>query len=299
MTAFIDQYLRERQCVGLEDKDLRRDLESYGHFLRARDLTHISRDSALAWVAMRESPLRRATLLSAIKGMSEYLRAEDPEHEQIPASLIGPLKGPKLVPFIYEEAEVKEILRGFYKLKYHDQFDAVTYHHIIGLISVTGMRVSEAVNLRRNDLTRERLFIKRGKFQRDRRIFVDRSTAMTLESYFDGRPDRYKCDDLFSIHTGRKPSVQTVQHHFRRCIDQIGLRGRGGSGCPRIHDFRHTFAVRHLSKCDFDKESVTEQALALSTHLGHVKLESTFWYLDISSDAKKKMSEAFMARSSV
>jgi integrase/recombinase XerD len=69
----------------------------------------------------------------------------------------------------------------------------------------------------------------------------------------------------------------------------MGLFGRNGSGLPRVHDLRHTFAVRSLASCAPDKGAISNHIIALSTYLGHVSLDSTYWYLEISTETKELM----------
>jgi integrase len=57
------------------------------------------------------------------------------------------------------------------------------------------------------------------------------------------------------------------------------LRGAPGQRGPRIHDLRHTFAVRALEQCPHDKDAIARHLVALSTYLGHVHATSTYWYL--------------------
>ena len=61
--------------------------------------------------------------------------------------------------------------------------------------------------------------------------------------------------------------------------EQLGVRGLGRSPGPRLHDLRHTFAVRSLEACGHDRQAVASHMLALSTYLGHTEVAHTYWYL--------------------
>ncbi len=66
---------------------------------------------------------------------------------------------------------------------------------------------------------------------------------------------------------------------FLALVRGVGIHpGRGQRG-PRIHDLRHTFAVRSLEQCAGNGEAVARHMLALSTYLGHAHLFDTYWYL--------------------
>jgi integrase len=72
---------------------------------------------------------------------------------------------------------------------------------------------------------------------------------------------------------------QTVIATFLRVARAIGLRPEPGKPGPRLHDMRHTFAVRALEKCPKDPRRITRHILALSTYLGHARVADTYYYL--------------------
>jgi integrase len=60
---------------------------------------------------------------------------------------------------------------------------------------------------------------------------------------------------------------------------QLGWASRGGHGAARIHDLRHSFALRRLLRWHEQGESVHQHMLTLSTYMGHAKISNTYWYL--------------------
>ena len=62
-------------------------------------------------------------------------------------------------------------------------------------------------------------------------------------------------------------------------VRELGLHPGPGQPGPRLHDLRHTWAVRALEACPSGYDQVSQHILALSTYLGHAKLASTFVYL--------------------
>ena len=60
---------------------------------------------------------------------------------------------------------------------------------------------------------------------------------------------------------------------------QIGLRGPSDSHGPRLHDFRHRFAVETLVQWYRSGQDVERRLPVLSTYLGHVHVADTYWYL--------------------
>lgn len=84
---------------------------------------------------------------------------------------------------------------------------------------------------------------------------------------------------LFVSATGTPPAYNTVIAVFLRLARSLGVRGEPGQTGPRIHDLRHTFAVRSLEQCHHDHHAVGRHIVALSTYLGHAHVTDTYWYL--------------------
>ena len=78
---------------------------------------------------------------------------------------------------------------------------------------------------------------------------------------------------------GRAPSKVRVYCVFVRLARALGIRGAPGARGPRLHDLRHSFAVRSLTACPSDRTAVTRHMLALGTYMGHVDVAATYWYL--------------------
>jgi integrase/recombinase XerD len=87
-------------------------------------------------------------------------------------------------------------------------------------------------------------------------------------------------DDLFVVTTGRAPHKVTTHVIFVKLARQLGLRGPGRTRGPRLHDLRHTFAVRSLEACAHDRQAVAHHIAALCTYLGHADVSNTYWYLE-------------------
>lgn len=92
--------------------------------------------------------------------------------------------------------------------------------------------------------------------------------------------------------TGAAPAYPTVVAIFLRLARSIGLRGAPGERGPRIHDLRHSFAVRSLESCRRDREAVARHIVALSTYLGHGHVTDTYWYLQATPILMRQISEA-------
>ncbi len=108
------------------------------------------------------------------------------------------------------------------------------------------------------------------------------SATAALAEYTRVRDERFPAPDppaFFLSSWGRPLLKEGFWHTFRVLIKQAGLEGRGERVRPRPHDLRHTFAVRTLIGWYRAGDDIDRKMPALSTYLGHVSPESTYWYL--------------------
>jgi integrase len=168
-----------------------------------------------------------------------------------------------------------------------------TYHHLFGLLAATGLRISEALALQHGDVTDDGLIVRCGKFGKSRLLPLHPTTRAALNRYIVIRKKLGgKGKDLFVVTTGEAPSQNTVYIVFVDLLRQLGLRGPKGSRGPRVHDLRHSFAVRSLQGCGRDRNAVARHMAALSTYLGHSKVENTYWYLQATPALLRDIADA-------
>lgn len=293
MIEAVQRYLELRKSLGYRDVDLCRDLPAFACFTADRGATHLRNDDAIAWVSQRETRSQRYALLASIRRLGIFLHAEDENHEVLAEEHTRPFRRTKRpTPYIYTDTEIRQLLTELGNLPLANPYDAATYKHIVGLISATGLRISEARNILASDFEKDEILIRKSKFGKDRIIHIHRSTTDQLQSYISDRPTGLRRDRLFVIHNNRTPSDHSINAMFRHCINKISLTSRNGSRLPRIHDLRHTFAVRSLAACKSDRNAISNHMVALSTYLGHVSVASTYWYLEISTETKESMASA-------
>jgi integrase/recombinase XerD len=294
MIDAIERYLEMRKRLGYLDQDLARNVREFARFATDRGATHLNHDLMLEWIGgSSQGNYRRTRRIDWLANLGKYLRAEDERHELLPASVLARREQRKrLIPFFYEEADTLRIMNGFARLELPHPFDAVTYSAIIGLIAATGLRLSEALNICLADVNLPEIRIRKGKFGKDRLIFVSESTTRAIRRYLRARPPELDSQRLFVIRLNRAPSVELVDQVFRRCTRSLAMHGRTKSGPPRIHDFRHTFAIKSLARCAHDEKVVANHIVALSTYLGHVSVADTYWYLRLLPSTKLEILNA-------
>ena len=156
-----------------------------------------------------------------------------------------------------------------------------TYHYLFGLLAATGLRISEALALQCDDLADDGLIIRNGKFGKQRLLPLQPSTRRALETYLELRARLGAGgEDFFVTLRARAPHQVRAHIVFVRLARKLGFRGPTGTSGMRLHDLRHTFAVRSLESCPRDREAVAHHMASLSAYLGHADIANTYWYLE-------------------
>jgi len=160
----------------------------------------------------------------------------------------------------------------------------------------TGVRLREALALDRADVDLDDgvLDIRASKNHRQREVPLHPSVTTALKEYGrvrDERCPRPATPAFFLTVRGRRPVNTVFWQTFRVLIKQAGLEGRGLRVRPRPHDLRHTFAVRTLIDWYRSGEQIDRKMPVLSTYLGHVSPESTYWYLQSVPELQALVSE--------
>jgi integrase len=164
-----------------------------------------------------------------------------------------------------------------------DPFRAHTYRTLIGLLASSGMRVGEAIDLGHTDLDRERrvVTVRDGKFDKSREIPLHSTALEALDEYAGHRRRRFPRPTSLAFVlslAGTRLLYKDVHPAFLRLVEWARLADRKPHR-PRIHDLRHSFAVRTLVDAYQEGLDVERRLPLLSTYLGHVSPSSTYWYL--------------------
>jgi integrase len=282
LPALIEGYIALRQAMGFKFFTTAGILRDYGTFAHARNDVHVRWRTAVAWAQRAPTHGGSVRRLACINQLSIFLRAEDTGHELIPKHLRRPRSRSRLMPHIFSPVEIATILASAAEIGVAGAFRSHTLVTLYGLLAATGLRVAEALRLRLRDFRDDTLIIRETKFQKTRQIPLHSTTVSVLKRYIARRRKVVAhTDHIFvSAVSGRVVKYWTAWKTFRGICLRAGIGLRSPSGrMPRIHDLRHTFAVRALERCPAGRNAVERHMAALSAYLGHSDPRHTFWYL--------------------
>jgi len=146
------------------------------------------------------------------------------------------------------------------------------------------LRIGEACNLELQDVDLQGavLTVRGAKFGKSRLVPLHASSCKALADYL-ARRERFlrgrHASHLFISHRGNRLDGGEIHRTFYLLSRQIGLRGLCDSHGPRLHDFRHRFAVQTLLRWYRAGDDTERRLPILSAYLGHVHVADTYWYL--------------------
>jgi integrase/recombinase XerD len=221
-----------------------------------------------------------------VRGFAAYLHTLDPTAAVPPAGLL-PAGSRRATPYLYSDDQIAALIAAADTLRF--ALRTATYRTLIGLLAVTGMRVGEAIRLDRDDIddTHGVLLVHDSKFGKSRELPLHPSTLRALRDYERARdrlcPSPNTPAVLVST-AGTRLLYYNVSWTFLKLVRRAGLRPRSASCRPRLHDLRHTFAVRTILDAYRSGGDVHARLALLSTYLGHVDPAKTYWYLSAAPE---------------
>jgi integrase len=291
MTSLIDDYLTLRRDLGFEVENLRWRLRDFARY--AERIEHhgpITVDLAVRWALSTCSgnPARAERRLGAVRQFARHRAAFDSETEVPRAGLFGRIPG-RQQPHIYSGAEISALLRECSHLLPRHGLRPSTYRVLFSLLASSGLRLSEARRLdcRDVDLSKGLLIVRASKF---------RTTVQALVGYAakrDALSSAPRSDRFFRTDRGSALEQTTIEKTFSRLRNRLGWTSQGRARRPRIHDLRHTFAVRRLLRWYEEGADLDRKILALATYLGHAKVTDTYWYLSAIPELMAVTSQRF------
>ncbi len=281
----LDEYLTIRRILGFKLRDEGSVLPQFLNFIENKGASFITTDLALQWATQPKNvlPAHWARRLSMVRIFARFCSAMD-LRTQIPPKGLLPFRYHRKPPYIYSDIEISRLLKAASRLRSENGLRAATYATVFGLIAATGMRISEPIALDREDvnLTRGILTIRRTKFGKSRLIPVHSSTIdklikyNKLKSHIFPRPNS---SSFFLSERGIRLTHWSARHTFIKLSREIALREQCDSHGPRLHDLRHTFAVKTLIKWYRSGVDVERHLPELAAYLGHKHVNDTYWYI--------------------
>jgi len=293
MVSKVRAYLAFRRGLGFR---LRSEGCQLMHFARYADRRGhcgpLTRQLATSWACSPKSAPRFswARRLEVVRPFARYLLLTEPRTQIPPAHLFGPAhRRPE--PHLYSPAQIQQLIQRAGRLR--GKLRPHTWQTLIGLLACTGLRISEARQLKLTDIDWRQcvLIIRESKHGRTRWVPLHPTAMAALRAYERRRRTLFPLAEYFfvsSAGTQLRPSI--VGETFRHLRQGIRFHGHP----PRLHDLRHTLASRVLERWQKHRRNDLNHVLILSRFLGHSEMRHTYWYLSALPQLMKEAAERFI-----
>jgi integrase/recombinase XerD len=285
----LKDYLTMRRALGYKLQRTEKLLGAFIGFVEASASERVTIDLALAWATLPAQGAMNwwAGRLTVVRGFATYLHSLDPITEVPPTDLL-PLRSHRAVPYLYSDGDIVALMTAAEEIL-RSPLRVLTYRTLIALLAVTGMRIGEAIRLNRHDLDFEAglLTLRLSKFGKSRELPLHTSTLDALHGYLRQRDQLLQqptAPSLFISTAGTRLLYCNVHWTFLRLVRHVGLQPRSTASRPRLHDLRHSFAVRTLIDAYRADTDVAARLPLLSTYLGHVHPANTYWYFSAAPE---------------
>jgi integrase/recombinase XerD len=290
MIKTIETYLAMRRTAGFTLSNAEYLLRSFASFATNQKQTHIRTATVIQWAGQARSVAQRHVRYQTVCLLAQYLRVEDRRHESPPTNYFGYRKV-RRVPHIYSCDEIESLVLAAKRLPSFKSLRSETYATLISLLAATGLRISEALHLLVSDITTDGLLIRKTKFQKTRLVPLHETAWTGLSRYLRHRQEMKSGGDHVFVSDQGQPLVYWRVHDvFRTLLKSAGIKPSGGRW-PRIHELRHSFAVRALESSPTGRQQIGQHMLALATYLGHVNINSTYWYLETTPELLRDIAD--------
>ena len=288
--SFLDYLSVERGLAKNTIVAYREDLNIYLDFMIKRGidaLFKVSKNDIIEFMLFQKdkgiSPVSIARRLAAIRMFHRFL-ARERVLKNDPTTLIDSPKLWKKVPDTLSLNEVEALIRQ----PDPRDFQGARDRAILETLYATGMRVSEATDLKVNNLNLDIGFLRCiGKGNKERVIPLGRKAIKSIKRYSEfSRPHFLKKKEsefLFLNRSGKKISRQSIWKLIKQYAKEAKIRK-----LVKVHTLRHSFAT-HLLERGADLRSVQEM-------LGHSSISTTQIYTHIDKERLKAVHKMFHPR---
>lgn len=281
----LTSYLRIREALGIAVGSDSKVLANFIDFAGQESSGSVTSKVVFDWLdaTTKQHLGDAAKRLSLVRQFLLHLSAAFPDTQVPEVRLLCSRKRP--TPFVFSPDEIELLLQGAAEVAPGTFFPVVLWT-ALGLISVTGLRASEALGLDRSDVALQdelgTLLIRESKFHKSRIVPLHPSTVQHLATYLNLRDcldKRLETAALFVSRRGKRLSYCTLQQSFRAIVDRVGIQPHAGGKKPTLHSLRHSFVVARLQSWHEQGVDVRSRLAHLSTYLGHVGIRESYWYM--------------------
>jgi integrase/recombinase XerD len=288
ITDLVTHYVAFRRTLGEQCVITEKTLRSFCRVVGLQTPVAGIRLEAVAEFLAGKGPITRTWHFKyfALKGLFHFAVSRG-QLDKAPLPTEVPKCPPTVVPYIYSRDEIRRLLDAIPLLRHPcARVEPQTLRAILLVLYGAGLRRGEALGLSVADvdLANSLLTIRDTKFFKSRLVPISADLTRVLNDYARWRTDTHPsvgaAGTFFRDKRGEAVHRCSLASAFKRLREHVGVRrSDGGRFQPRLHDFRHAFAVHRLTEWYRHGADVQRLVYHLSVYLGHTSLAHTQVYL--------------------
>ena len=283
----IVAFLNERQLLKMKTEDLFYQLRTFDRMCFELHVEEniITKELVKKWMKKRpnESINNQSSRAIIIRAFGKYMYRNNINNYIVPTNIYT--KKINHTTHIYTRDEIKKFFRVIDNLKpsKHNDFQPKAMPIIYRILLFTGIRINEVLSLKIKDVIFDQklLVVFNAKNDNERLVPISDELCDLLFIYKKEINKNRNDDDYFFRNSwDNKINIHTFYHHFRKYLWEARIPHTGKG--PRVHDFRHTYAVNCIQKWLTEEKNIKVFLPYLQTYLGHSCVESTYYYYHLT-----------------
>jgi len=290
----VDAYIGEKRSLGLkfekEAQVLRRVVALQMQLDRGTSL--LSRKTVQTWIKKTpwESEVNRNHRIGIVRGLGKYMVRMGHTAYVVP-DRFAPVQEYVYVPYIFSDKELGLLLSNIDALCKNttSEHASLVFSLLFRMLVGCGLRITEALSIKKQDVDLENgtLLLLNTKDKKERIVPMADSLCKACRKYAYRIQFVQGADEspyFFPNPEGKAYAACSAYSRFRQALWLAGISHGGRGKGPRLHDLRHTFAVRVLNKWVREGKNLTTALPYLSVYMGHVGLKATQRYLKLTAE---------------
>lgn len=298
LASSFDEFLAFKRATGLKYISEERTLRYFTHFCQEHySEGNLPEDAIFDWINENDnrSPKTKKNHAGVMTSWAQFMFSLGYQPMKIPD--VRCPQNTAFVPHIFTSDEMNAIWQTVDNIQPKSYYPNL--HNCIPvlfrLLYSCGLRISEALGITINDIDFDKntITIRHAKLDKDRWIPMGASIAVVMRKYVEKQKEIINPDDpIFYYHPNRPLTTSSVYSHFRRTLEKSKIPYEGPLRGPRLHDFRHTFAVNAMNRMSDNGMDLYVSLPILSAYLGHENIKSTEKYLRLTEDRLSRITDS-------
>jgi integrase len=302
---YIAEFIGQKRALGNKYNVAAEVLNLFDDFCVQQDIQELALSELLyqKWSLKRpsESDSTHILRLTYTRSFSKFLYNNGID---APATFHPLPRGSKaFVPYIFTKDEINRFLdtvdKENQKVNPNSPIRHLVFPVLFRMLYTCGLRLNEALHLKVEDVDLEQgvLLVRNAKGGKDRMVVMSDSMTTVCYSYrLEKAIENFPSEYFFPAPDRGFYDSSTVYDNFRRYLHKSGIPHKGRGNGPRLHDFRHTFAVHVLNSWAEQGKDLYTCLPILSTYLGHSRLTGTQKYLQLVPEAYGLLTDSFESK---